>query len=431
MTMLAVAAVTGWPGFLCAQLADSRLTSKENPEHRPASFTLSQFISAVAASNLDLAAQRYNVSIARAQLIAARVSPNPTLNLGGNRDLSHKDQPANENLGLSQLIELGGKRRFRVSAATRSLFATAATVEDFFRTLRGTAANAFIDAVAGDMIVVQKRKAFDSLNKLSDLNRIRLHEGDIADVDYNQALVDSLRAQGDLTAAEATAQTSRLALLQLLGRPAAARPRPVSDLQISGRNFQLPSLLDSALRNRPDIVAARNAYAAALASARLARANRIPDPTLSVSLQQNESGRNPINPSPNFNFLSFGVSFPLPLFNTLRGESLAAAQTALQSETTVKSLELKAEIDVRQAFERFEFAKRRAAQYQGKILELADQVLDARLAAYKTGGATLLDVLNAQKAETDVRLSAIDALTERAKALVALEQAAGIWDVNF
>lgn len=431
MTMLAVAAVTGWPGFLCAQLADSRLTSKENPEHRPASFTLSQFISAVAASNLDLAAQRYNVSIARAQLIAARVSPNPTLNLGGNRDLSHKDQPANENLGLSQLIELGGKRRFRVSAATRSLFATAATVEDFFRTLRGTAANAFIDAVAGDMIVVQKRKAFDSLNKLSDLNRIRLHEGDIADVDYNQALVDSLRAQGDLTAAEATAQTSRLALLQLLGRPAAARPRPVSDLQISGRNFQLPSLLDSALRNRPDIVAARNAYAAALASARLARANRISDPTLSVSLQQNESGRNPINPSPNFNFLSFGVSFPLPLFNTLRGESLAAAQTALQSETTVKSLELKAEIDVRQAFERFEFAKRRAAQYQGKILELADQVLDARLAAYKTGGATLLDVLNAQKAETDVRLSAIDALTERAKALVALEQAAGFWDVNF
>jgi cobalt-zinc-cadmium efflux system outer membrane protein len=153
--------------------------------------------------------------------------------------------------------------------------------------------------------------------------------------------------------------------------------------------------------------------------------------TLSAGLQQNESGRNPINPSPNFNLLNFGFSVPLPVFNSFRGEYLVATNTVLQSEKTLRSVELKAEIDVRQNFERFRFAKTRAAKYEGPILELSAKVLEARLAAYKTGGATLLDVLTAQKADTDVRLASIDALSERAKALVALEQAANIWDIDF
>jgi cobalt-zinc-cadmium efflux system outer membrane protein len=121
---------------------------------------------------------------------------------------------------------------------------------------------------------------------------------------------------------------------------------------------------------------------------------------------------------------------PLPVFNSFRGEYLVAANTEFQSEKTLQSVELKAEVEVRQSFERFRLAGQRAARYEGTILDLAAKVLDARLTAYKSGGASLLDVLTAQKADTDVRLAAIDALSERAKALVALEQAANIWDVD-
>ncbi len=393
--------------------------------------TFRRFIDEVARSNVDLAVQRYNVSIAEAQLVAARVSPNPTFSAGGTRDVSGKQQPATENAALSQTIEIGGKRHFRVSVATRNLLASSATVEDFFRTLRGAAASAYIDAVASEMIVQQKRKAVDSLQGLAELNRIRFKEGDIAEVDYNQASVDSLQAQGDLSSSETTASTALLALVQFLGRPGLPLPHPVSDLRISGRNFKLPVLLKSAIQTRPDVVAARHIHESALASMGLTRANRLPDVTFNAGLQQNESGRNPLNPSPNFNLLSGGFSVPLPIFNSFRGEYLAAAKTALQSEKTLQSVELKAEVDIRQNFERYRLAQTRAAKYEGAILDLSAKVLDARLAAYKTGSATLLDVLIAQKADTDVRLAAIDAQSERAKALVALEQAANIWDVDF
>src|SRR4029077_925715 len=50
-----------------------------------------EFLQEVERSNLDLAAQRYNVSIAEAQLVVARVYPNPTFQLGYNGDVSHQN----------------------------------------------------------------------------------------------------------------------------------------------------------------------------------------------------------------------------------------------------------------------------------------------------------------------------------------------------
>jgi outer membrane protein TolC len=47
------------------------------------------------------------------------------------------------------------------------------------------------------------------------------------------------------------------------------------------------------------------------------------------------------------------------------------------------------------------------------------------------GSASLLEVLEAQRANNDVYLAYYAALNEQAKALVALEQSSGISDINF
>ena len=44
--------------------------------------TLDEFLNEVAAANLDYAAQRYNVDIAKAAVAIAKEFPNPNLNLG-------------------------------------------------------------------------------------------------------------------------------------------------------------------------------------------------------------------------------------------------------------------------------------------------------------------------------------------------------------
>lgn len=408
------------------------VSGKEKAEEAARPVTLAQFIHEVIASNLDLAAQRYSVPIAKANLIAARVSPNPTLSFGYNRPDPSKLQSAYGNVSLSETIEMGGKRSARVTVAEKNVLAASAALEDFIRTLRGTAAGAYIDATAGQMIVEQKERAFQALNGLAGLNEFRLSQGDLAEVDYNQARSVALQAKDDLKAAEITEGSNLFALVQLLGKLTEPKPKPASKLEIPQRAFSLEALRVDVLANRPDVVAAREAFHSAEGSVRLARANRYSDVTVSVTGQQNSTSRSPIDPAPNYNSILFGVSAPLPIFNSYRGEYLAAVQTALQAKKTFESTQLKAETDLRTNYERFELAKQRAAQYEGHgVVELADKVLGARLLAYKQGSATLLDVLQAQKDDTDTRLAWIDALTERGKALVALEQAAGIWDIEF
>ncbi|MBV8415622.1 MAG: TolC family protein, partial [Verrucomicrobia bacterium] len=306
----------------------------------------------------------------------------------------------------------------------------AATVEDFFRTLRGTAASAFIDAVADRMIVEQKRSSYESLDKLATTNQKRFEAGDLDEVDADQARIDALQARDDLHSSESDAATAAVALVQLMGTKGAAVPTPVGHLQFRVRSFNQQTVLSGAMRRRPDVVAARHSVESAQASVRLACANRYPDLTVGLALAHNTRTTNRINPAPDFDVANVSVSVPLPIFNTFRGEYETAVQTMLQSETTLKSVILKAEVDVRTNFTRYQLAEARLAQYESAALQLAEKVLQARLISYQKGAATLLDVLVAQKADNDFHLAYISALTERAKALVALEQAAAMWDLD-
>jgi outer membrane protein TolC len=304
-------------------------------------------------------------------------------------------------------------------------------VDDFFRTLRGTAATAFVTALAGELAVDEKRRAFEALNDLAKANEKRLSEGDLGEADADQARLAAKRAEADLVVAQSAQSANLFALVQLLGKRRARAPNPEGSLLFPNRDLSLASILAVAMQNRPDVRAAHFAVESTQSSVKLAKANRIPDPTIGVAVGEIGQIRNPIDPAPSFNTLNLSLSLPLPLFNSYRGEYEAAVQTALQAQKILDSVKLKAEVDVRTNFDRYQLAKQQLAKYQGNAIELARKVLEAKLTSYRLGAVSLLDVLQAQKDDTDVHLNYITALTERASALVALEQAAGFWDISF
>src|SRR5262249_605208 len=123
--------------------------------------TFDQFLNEVAKENLDYSAQRYNVSIAEAAVAAAKVFPNPTLNLGGARDVTQSgDQrlPSTAGAAVTQTLELGGKRKYRILSARQSYAAAAATLDGFLRNLKLDAAGGFADALALARNAEQKRE---------------------------------------------------------------------------------------------------------------------------------------------------------------------------------------------------------------------------------------------------------------------------------
>jgi len=397
--------------------------------------TFDQFLHEVAAGNLDYAAQRYNVDIAKAGVAVAKEFPNPNLNLGDGRDLRfHGSQalPEPAGVGLDQTVEYFGKRKWRIRAADQAYRAAGATLEDFLRNLKLDASEAFIAALAEQRALEQQRKTTDYLNQLVAAQKHRFAAGDISETDLTQSRVDELQSQSDLLNAQNDAQTAQLALSTFLGRNRGQTTFILrGKLELKPQTFDLSQLIANALQNRPDLVSLRHARDSSQSGVRLAKASRAPDVDVGVNYAYMTASENDIAPAPHDSMFGLSLSFPLPLWNRNRAEIQTAQFTTAQAEKTLQSAELKAEVQVRQAFTAYRLMQDRVQKFQSETLDGADDVLAAKRFSYEHGNSTLDDLLMAQSADNNVHQACNEALADAAKALFELDRASGLWSAEF
>jgi cobalt-zinc-cadmium efflux system outer membrane protein len=195
--------------------------------------------------------------------------------------------------------------------------------------------------------------------------------------------------------------------------------------------FDLEALLAGAVTRRSDVISRTQAVEGANDRIALARSNLIPDLSAAGTYQHSTLGTEGFA-QPADNTLAFSLSVNLPIFRRQSPGELLAAQAALtQAELQLQSAKLKIEAELRQAYSRYRSAVQRLELYRGNLLQDSDRVLEARLFAYQRGSATLLEVINAQQKSEEVYLAYYQSLADHAHALVALEQAAGLWDIAF
>jgi len=392
--------------------------------------TFDEFLNEVAVANLDYAAQRYNADIAKAAVAIAKEFPNPNLNLGDSRDLRfHGSQalPEPAGIGIDQPVEFFGKRKWRIRTADHAYRAAAATIEDFLRNQKLDASEAFVAALAAQRTLEQQRDATDYLKQLVAAQQHRFDAGDITETDLTQSRVDELQSQSDLLNAENDAQTAQLALSTFLGRHRGQTTFILrGQLETEPTNFDLDRLLANALQNRPDLIALRHARDSAQSGVRLAKASRVPDVDVGVNYTYITGSDNSIAPAPHDSMVGLSFSFPLPLWNRNRAEIQTAQFTAAQAEKMLQSAELKAEVQVRQAFTTHQLMQDRVKEFQNELLKGADDVLKAKRFSYEHGNSTLDDLLMAQTADNAVRQAYNAAQADAAKAHFELERAAGL-----
>jgi len=397
--------------------------------------TFEEFLNEVANANLDYAAQRYNVSIAQAGIAAAKEFQNPTLQLSGGGDVTHSGSqrmPSTAGASLTQTIELGGKRKYRILGARQNYAAAAATLDEFLRNLKLDAASAFADALALSRSAQQKRESARYLTRLADAQRERRRLGDISEAEMLQAQVEEQQFQNEVLTTEADADKAMLALCGFLGRNRGqARLVAKGDLDLPVREFDVSRLLADALEHRPDLVSLRHSRDAAESKVHEEKANRVPNVDVGPNWTHNTSSQNSIAPSPEFDSVGLSVSFPIPLWNRNKAAIASARFTAEQAQKQLEAAELKAEVQIRQAFSAYRSVVERVRHYQSGILKEADSVLEAKRFSYERGQSSLLELLDAQRTDNEVRSSYNDALADQAKALIELERAAHLWSVRF
>ncbi|WP_181358383.1 TolC family protein [Taibaiella chishuiensis] len=392
-----------------------------------------QYIDRVGKHNIAYAAEKFNIPVAAANIEAAKIFPDPELSAGwfdnGQRRLNMGN---GYSAGIGWTVELGGKRKARIDLAKSESELAGYLLQDYFRNLRAEATLKYLEAIRNGQLVQVQFQAYDAMNRLAQSDSIRAHSGAISDLDARQSRLEAATMRNDVYQAIADWKTSLSELAVFTGTLTSDTLMVASgNFTPFDRNFELARLVSDARQYRADLAAALQDKTVAEKMLALAKASRVIDLGLSAGLTYASYVRNAIAPTPSFVQTNLGLSIPLKFSNNNRGALKTAYYTTLQTEARYQQAALQVQAEVTQAFFNYQATRQQALQFNTGLLAGAQIILEGKLYSYRRGETSLLEVLNAQRTYNEVQQNYYQTLFNCAAALVALEKAAGIWDINF
>lgn len=414
------------------------LSCKVNAQETDTIFTKKKidypvYIGLVGKNNLEYSAEKFSVNLAEANILRAKIFPDPELSFGafdnGERRMA---MGYGFNSELSWILELGGKRKARIDLAKNEAELISLLLENYFRNLRADATLAYLLTIQNRHLLDVQFNSCQQMQKLAQADSIRFKLGSITQVDARQSKLEAGTMLNEVYVATAELKTSLASLSLLSGQNHHdTLLYPKEDFTGFDRNFVLQDLIVTALNNRIDLKAALQQKNVSQSLVKLVKANRVIDLGLSIGTTYNSYARNIIAPTPSFTAVETKITIPLKFSNSRPGELRAAQYSAMQAEQLLKQAELSIQTEVTQAFYNYEAAQKQVLLFNTGLLAEAKAIMDGKIYSYQRGEVSLLEVLNAQRTYNEVQQNYYQTLYNQAAALVELERAAGIWDIHF
>lgn len=391
------------------------------------------FIGLVGKNNLSYAAEKFNLNIAEANILTAGIFPDPELGFGwfdnGQRRMNMGYGFSSE---LTWTLELGGKRKARIELAKSESELTKYLLQDYFRNLRADATINYLAAMLNKLLLDVQLNSYQTMNQLAKSDSIRFKLGSITQLDARQSKLEAVKMLNDVYQAEAEWKATLVNLSVLLGlKQTDTLFIAIGDFGRFDRIFNMQDLITAAQNNRADLLAAMQNRNVSQNILKLAKANRVMDLGLNGGVGYSSYNRNVVAPTPGFTTLNAGISIPLKFSNNRPGELKAAYYTNQQAELQYRQIELQIQTEITQAYFNYQALQKQVQQFNNGLLTEAKAVLDGKIYSYQRGETSLLEVLNAQRTYNEVQQAYYQTLYNYAVALVELERAAGIWDINF
>lgn len=387
--------------------------------------TLDQAIDLALKHNHSLQAARTLILQNQAQEITANLRPNPVL-LGdaqflpifqpSNFTSDYVDNSAQFDLGVAYLFERGKKRQHRLQAAKDLTAVTSAQVADNERTLTFNVASQFISALLAQADQDFAEKDLASFQQTVDISQASFQAGAMSEGDLLKIKLQLLQFQMDVSAARLARVQALASLRQLLGYESVPESYDVvGDLEYQPVKLGEDDLKAMALRQRPDVRAARLEITAAQSQFSLAQSN----------------GKRDVNAQINYTHVAdlstvslFG-SIQLPIFDRNQGEIARTRYAIAQSQELSSEQASIALTDVANSYESLRTSDQVVQLYQSGYLKQAEDSRDISQYAYQRGAASLLDFLDAERSYRATELAYRQALAEYMSSLEQLRQAVG------
>jgi cobalt-zinc-cadmium efflux system outer membrane protein len=442
MTVAVARVLRGTVALAMAAGAGTALAVGSGPPSIPAppalvgQVTLPQTLRLLEERSLDLVAADLAVLAAAAQVRTAGAVPNPALGFAIGRswqcDGTGCDAPVlagtlGDQGALAFLVT--GQRGLAVDAAEQGYKAAEASRADVLRNATAALKKAYVVAATSRRAALFTREEAEAARAVVVRARERRARGEISEADLARIEVQQLQVEQAGDRAEQAHRQAHAALAQVLG----ARGHSTAAFHVDGREVAtaatpprlegatLEALTAVALRDRPDVAAARAQVEQGRLSSELAR--RLVIPQFSLQLGYTQQG----NPSGWFTppTGTVGLSIPIPAFYQQQGQIAAADAASAGAQLALARVAAAATAEVANAWAAMTSARSAASRSEGQLRERARASRDLLLEDLARGDASLLEVLDAHRTHLLGELDYLQTLGSYWIAVFELEKAVG------
>jgi cobalt-zinc-cadmium efflux system outer membrane protein len=261
----------------------------------------------------------------------------------------------------------------------------------------------------------------NTLDDIVDYNRARVQKGATPEADLIRIQLESDRFKAQARLASEQARRSVIALYREMGATAFPDSVVFTDRLDSLGDLQPPDL-QTVLRDRPEMRAAREGVKQAEANFDLQRANAVPDPQLMAGYKR-FSGSKPFTGQ---NTLFFGFQVPLPIFDRNQGQIAAAQAKVMGAKDAVTDQEIAIRAEVESALSDYESRRQALLDVLPRMAHraaLSDRIAEG---AYRLGGADILRFLDAARIDIETQVLLVQTLIDYHVSVVNVELVTGM-----
>lgn len=330
-------------------------------------------------NNLLLISEKLNIESQKAEVIQAKLWPNPEfsiseINLWRAREVE-PSPPLIGNFGrnqqiafeLNQLVQTAGKRKKLIALEQVDVSKAEQYFEDLLRGLKLELRNQLTNLQYIQQSIKVYQNLIDNISTLTNAYQNQLNKGNISKAEYVRLKAQELEINKEIL--ELTRESNEIQKeLKLL-----LRTNPTVSIEITDDGFVkdtksyeaifIDQIVENAKKNRPDYKLAllEEEYSNKLLS--YEKAQRIPDMTFGVNYDRNGNTM--------LDFVGFGVSFNLPVFNRNKGNitkaKLQIENAKVQKEQTVLTIENEIFLAYKSLQQAIDFVKNIEPDYENDL----------------------------------------------------------------
>ncbi len=400
------------------------LTVATLPLSAQTNYTLQKALQTARTNNPILKTEQFNIGISQADIITAKLRPNPSLNNQSLQLMQPSYFPANTNWyngqnrqvwwQLTKPFQFSGQRTYKIDVANKNVVFAEKNYIETERNLFSEVANKWLEVwtTQRQLEIIQTAKT--NIDSLVSINQLRLKNQVITQTDLfrtellaKQYAIQYKTAKQDLV--------NRKKELQFLLGVQDSVSIDNTDNFLFTAPANIDSLLNQSLQNRSDIQASKSLIDVSNSNIKLQKSLAYPQPELGFIW-------NPQNTIPYFGIFA---TVGLPFFNRNQGEikkSLLLKDQAEQQLTTIKS---KLQTEITTAYASYQLQQQNIQNFKS-VLEQSQTILDNVKYAYLKGGTTIIDFLEAQRSWLETQQQYYNAMQSYRQSYVQLLYATGL-----